>query len=382
MRSPDPLGCRSGRWRHSSPRTERRRRPRRPHRTRRPLALHAPRPASTPVVARSAPATTRATGPGPSSPARASSPRRSWAVTRPSTPARRTRYFYARGPRRPAALALQDRRDHRLGRRPRPRRHRHVRLRRRARLPPAQPPGRPQPPSAGDLALTRQPPAGPGPARELVGGQRDDGPGRRALRRQHRRRRVRDQPERAPALALSRPATRSGRTRRSATTGASTSARSTCRIYALDSRGRLRWKRPTGGFVTSSPAIGLGGTVYVGSLRRRPARARPEDRRRPLELHHRRPRLRLARAGRAERLHRVRRRLGLRLRPARRRCAGATTRATRFAPRPCSAAPRRRRAHPLRGLGQRRALRARRPHRPAPLVLRHHPARPGAARPQ
>ena len=103
-------------------------------------------------------------------------------------------------------------------------RHRDLRLGRRARLPAAH---RPRPAAAAGLALPGDAQAGPGAAGELVGGQRGHGTRRGPLRREHGRSRVRPQPRRHPALGLSRPATRCGRTRRSGTTARSSSARST-----------------------------------------------------------------------------------------------------------------------------------------------------------
>ena len=193
--------------------------------------------------------------------------------------------------------------------------------------------------------------------------------------------------------------------------------------YALNPNGRLRWLHPTGNSVWSNAAIGEDGSVYFGSLdlsiyastargrlkwkrgtlglrhllagdrpdghrlhrllRRRAARARPADRRRPLGLHDRRPRLRVAGA---------RARAASTSPPPTARstrstcaatCAGATTPATPSAPRPCSGrAPRGggRILYVGSANGSLYALDAR--DRPPALVVRHHPARPGAARPQ
>ena len=150
--------------------------------------------------------------------------------------------------------------------------------------------------------------------------------------------------------------------------------------YALNPNGRLRWLHPTGNSVWSNAAIGEDGSVYFGSLdlsiyarrraraaqvearharvrhlvagdrperhglhrlvRRRAARARPAHRRGPLVVHHRRPRLRLAR--RSARAASTSRPPTGRSTPSTcaATCAGATTPATRCARRRCSAARR------------------------------------------
>ena len=109
-------------------------------------------------------------------------------------------------------------------------------------------------------------------------------------------------------------------------TAPSTSARSTSTSTRVDAqRASCKWKRATAGFVTSSPAIGPGGTVYIGSFDGALHALDPSTGRDRWTLRDRRPRLRLARARGGQRLHRLRRRLGLRPRPARATCAGATT---------------------------------------------------------
>ena len=114
------------------------------HRGRLAVALDAPRPPQHRQQPAPRPLPRAATGPGASAPARACSARPVVAPTRPSTRARPTPGSTPRS-RRPAALALQDRRDHRLGRGAR-RGHVDLRLGRRAHLPaahrraPAEPP--------------------------------------------------------------------------------------------------------------------------------------------------------------------------------------------------------------------------------------------------
>ena len=111
-------------------------------------------------------------------------------------------------PRRAAALEAPHRRHHRRrrgDRRLRPAAAHpadHDRLRRRAPLPPARRRPPPLPRAAGDLALPRHPSPGDRPAGQLVGGQRRHRPRRDPLRRQHRRRRLRDPPQRPAALGL------------------------------------------------------------------------------------------------------------------------------------------------------------------------------------
>ena len=277
--------------------------------------------------------------------------------------------FYAIRNGRPQ-VALQDRRDHRLRRRAGPRRHRHLRLRRRAHLPP------PRPHRRQGLDASA-PPASRPRASSSTGGRATSPWGPAACSTRATPAAPSTRSTRTAACAGStRPATRSGRTRRSAGTAASTSARSTSTSTRVNARGRLKWKRGTLGFVTSSPAIGPNGTVYIGSFDGALHALDPKTGADRWSLCDRRPRLRLAGARREQRLRRLGRRVDLRLRSARgaalalrhRRhgalLAGARSRAARH------------RADPLRRLRQRPALRPRRPDRPPPLVLRHHPARP------
>ena len=257
-----------------------------------------------------------------------------------------------------------------------PRRHRHLRLRRRAHLPPARPHRRAR---SGPIRATRKPAQGQlvnwwegnvtmGPGGVLYAG--NTGGAEYALNPNGRLRWLHPTGNSVWSNAAI------GRD------GSVYFGSLDLNIYAVNARGRLKWKRGTLGFVTSSPAIGPNGTVYIGSFDGALHALDPKTGARPLVLRDRRPRLRLARARREQRLRRLRRRVGLRLRSARgaalalrhRRhgalLAGARSRAAR------------RRAHPLRRLRQRPALRARRAHRPPPLVLRHHPARPDPRGPQ
>jgi outer membrane protein assembly factor BamB len=36
------------------------------------------------------------------------------------------------------------------------------------------------------------------------------------------------------------------------------------KLYAVEPSGALRWKLDLGGGIESSPAVGIGGTIYVG----------------------------------------------------------------------------------------------------------------------
>ena len=176
-------------------------------------------------------------------------------------------------------------------------------------------------------------------------------------------------------------ATRSGRTPPSARDGTVFFGSLDLNIYALDSRGRERWQPATFGFVTSSPAIGPDGTVYIGSFDGRLHALDPKTGRDRWTYTDRRPRLLVAALARTERLHRLGRRLRLRVRPAGslrwRYDTGDTV------------APRRSLGRAPRGGGRSStsapptaASTRSTPDRPAPLVLRHDAARPVAARPQ
>ena len=134
-------------------------------------------------------------------------------------------WFYAIGPGGKLAGATRRARSStRPGARPG---DRDLRLRRRAHLPPPHRRAAAQPPRAHALALPRHAQARRGPARELVGGQRDDGLRRQPLRGQHGRGGVlahpaREAPLGAPGRQLGLVERRDRRRR-----DASTSARST-----------------------------------------------------------------------------------------------------------------------------------------------------------
>ena len=235
------------------------------------------------------------------------------------------------------------RRDHRRRRRARPgleqrRVPDHDRLRRRDALPAAQLEPQALAGQAHPLDLPHPLAAGDRPARQLVGGQRRLRARLEPLRRQHRRRRLLAHPRR-PA-ALDHPARQLGvddpGLRR--------------RGQQLLGLGRLLrvLARPGGQPALADVHPRLPDLVAGARLRRhrlhrlvRPlaARARPGDRRRALGVPDRRPHLQLAGARLRRRrqhdrdLHRLGRRLGVRAsRPTAISC-GATTPATRCAPR-------------------------------------------------
>ena len=101
-----------------------------------------------------------------------------------------------------------------------------------------------------------------------MGGERGDWAGRHDLRRQHRRRGLRHQPRRDPALG--RPEGQSVWTTPAFGQGseAGDSFWGSVDLYAfsLDPNGQQRWQTFTPGYVTSSPALGSDGTVYVASF--------------------------------------------------------------------------------------------------------------------
>ncbi len=163
---------------------------------------------ATPAAARSAGATTAATGPGASARPRACSAPPWSAPTRPCTwarptagstrsaPAAHVRWRYRTGEIIDSAAVL-GRRERRLGSSTVTfgSGDEHI-----YRLRTTDAPAQPERPHG--LALRGHAPAGRGPARELVGGQRDHGLRRHAVRGQHRRGRVLDRPARPPALDL------------------------------------------------------------------------------------------------------------------------------------------------------------------------------------
>ncbi len=231
-------------------------------------------------------------------------------------------------PRRARRLAIPHRRDHRQRGRPGqpsqegPESHDHLRIRGRAALPPAHH-GAPAPQAEDRLGLRADPAAGRGPAGELVGGEPGDRSGRDHLRRQHRRRRVRDQSRRHPALGdRARPVgVDDARLRRGERVGQ--------HLLGLGRPLRLLTRperRPA--LADVHPRLRhlfAGARVGRHRLRRllRPPPLRARSRHRPgaLVVPHRCPHLRFARAavGAAGRdlgdLHRIGRRLGLRARP-------------------------------------------------------------------
>ena len=133
-------------------------------------------------------------------------------------------------------------------------------------------------------------------------------------------------------------------------------------VHAVTPRGKLKWQKCAGQLRDLlARRIGRDGTVYIGSFDGALLRARPAHRSGALALRDRRPRVRLAGARAAARVHRLHRRLGVRAWTAAAGCAGATTPATPIRSSPVLG-PRaaRRRADPLRGLLRRQPLRARR----------------------
>ena len=135
--------------------------------------------------------------------------------------------------------------------------------------------------------------------------------------------------------------------------------------FSLDQNGQQRWQTFTPGYVTSSPALGSDGTVYVGLVRSQPLRARPGHGSGrwsfATDAHiYSSPALAEGPDGRTTRdLHRVRGRLGLRTRPL-----GSPAVALRHRrPDPLIPGARAqaegRRPDPLRRLVERQALRAR-----------------------
>ena len=246
--------------------------------------------------------------------------------------------------RRQRALALRHRRDHRRRRRARPRLEQrrvpdHDRLRRRDALPAAQlEPASSRRPSgpAGPTAPRLQPATGQlvnwwegnvayGPDSNLYVG--NTGGGAYSLTPDGQQRWI---TQRANSVWTT-----------PAFDAAGNSYWGSVDFYAfsLDPAGNQRWQTFTPGYLTSSPALGSDGTVYIGSFDRCAARARPGDRRRALGVPDRRPHLQLAGARLRRRrqhdrdLHRLGRRLGLRGRARRHISSGATTPATRCAPR-------------------------------------------------
>jgi outer membrane protein assembly factor BamB len=91
--------------------------------------------------------------------------------------------------------------------------------------------------------------------------------------------------------------------------------------FSLNQNGGLRWQTFTPGYVTSSPALGSDGTVYVGSFDHRLYALDPDTGQVRWVVPHRCPHLRLARAAHGAAgsdfgdLRRIGRRLGLRARP-------------------------------------------------------------------
>ena len=260
--------------------------------------------------------------------------------------------------------------------------HRHLRLGRRAHLPAAN--GRRAALSrraAHGLALPGHAQAGRGPARELVGGQRDDGLRRATSSPATPAAPSTRSPRAGSSAGSTRPATRCGRTRRSPTTARVYFGSLDLTVRAVTPRGKLKWQKGAGNFVTSSPRSAATGRCTSARSTARSTRST-------------RAPARCAGASRPTTTCTPRRRSGrgsCTSRPPTARCtrstapagcAGATTRATRALLAGARARAARRRPDPLRGLVRRQPLRARRRDGPPPLVVRHDPARPGAARPQ
>ena len=113
-----------------------------------------------------------------------------------------------------------------------------------------------------------RPTAGNRPTGQLVGGQPRLRAGRQPLRRQHRRRRPSRSPRTAGSGGWFSAATPFGRRPPSTPQGNSYWGSVDFFAFSLDPAGNLRWQTFTPGYVTSSPALGSDGTVYVGSFDR------------------------------------------------------------------------------------------------------------------
>ena len=173
------------------------------------------------------------------------------------------------------------------------------------------------------LAVPHPAAAGDRPARQLVGGQR---------RLRPRRRRYVGNTG-GGAYSLTRTARSAGSTRarqlgldrrrRSAPTATATGARSTSTPSRSTAHGQPRWQTFTPGYVTSSPALGSDGTVYVGSFDGRLYALDPQTgaasagRSRPAPTSTASPALAEDPREHERDLHRLRRRLGLRAAPDR-----------------------------------------------------------------
>ena len=164
--------------------------------------------------------------------------------------------------------------------------------------------------------------AGQGPAGRLVGGQRRRRAGRRPVRRQHRRDRLRAPPA-GSRLWTFTAGNSIWTTPAFAADGSSYWGSLDLNIYHLEPSGRPLWHTFTPGYVISSPAIGSDGTVYVGSFDSKLYALDPGDRDAALDVRDHRSHLRLARARPGPRrahgrdLHRLDRRLGVRAVPGR-----------------------------------------------------------------
>ena len=104
------------------------------------------------------------------------------------------------------------------------------------------------------------------PASSSTGGRATSPTGRRRpLRRQHRRRRLLADARRRAALGR---AARNSVWTTPAFDAQGNSYWGSVDLYAfsLDPNGQLRWQTPFAGYVTSSPALGSDGTVYVGAF--------------------------------------------------------------------------------------------------------------------
>ena len=299
---------------------------------------------ATPGPARSA-ARYRGERPGRSRPARGSSRRRCIGGDGTVYIGSADGNFYALRPDGKRALALPDRRDHRRRRGAR-RLDRGQARASRSRSAPATSastscaarPGKL--PRQQRIALAFAPTSPPATG-QLVNwweGNVAYGPGRRPLRRQHRRRRLRAQPRRDPALGRPSAATRCGRRPPSAgPSGNSYWGSVDLYAFSLDPNGQQRWQTFTPGYVTSSPALGSRRHRLRRLLRRQAPRARPGHRGRAL-VRSRPPTTSTARR-RWPATRRARRRRSTSARP--------TARSTRSARRAAALALRHRRPDPL-----------------------------------
>ena len=223
-----------------------------------------------------------------------------------------------------------------------------------------------------------------------MGGEPGDRTRRDDLCRQHRRRRLRDQPERHPALGQSARSVgvddaglRAGNRVRQLVLGLGRPLcllpRSEWRPSLADVHSRLR-HLIAGARIRRHRLRGL--------LRPPPLRPRPRHRSTSVVVPHRCAHLRVARtrlraAGRDLRdLHRLGRRVGLCPRPERPSALALRHRRSDPILSRGGAKAAGRRPDRLRRLLQRQALRARRRNRQAQVVLRHDTRQPGASRPQ